>query len=330
MSIIYGSLGNDHLIATSPRGDTIYGGPGIDTLESGPGPDYLDGGGDVHDMVSYQGSNAGVYVNLETGETSGGFAEGDTIVGVESLIGSDFDDTLVGDADVNWLQGMDGKDQLEGGAGKDTLEGGAGNDKLFGGDDDDHLYGGYGADMLNGGAGVDAIYYWDGITPTVGVNVNLMIGGGSGGIAQGDTYSSIENVSGTLFADVIIGNNEANGLYGWDGVDTFTGNGGADHFIFSGKSIGLVGADAPMIADFSQLQGDVIDFSNPIWIGLTSKVNVSAFISQSDFTGSPGELRYEHVGGYTILSFDKDGDASADFQIKCLGTITFVAEDFLF
>jgi len=187
MSVIYGSRGKDHLIATSPRGDTIYGGPGFDTLESGPGPDYLDGGGDDLDKVSYLGSNAGVTVNLETGETSGGFAEGDTIVGVHILIGSNFGDTLVGDGDGNWLQGMGGNDLLEGGGGNDSLSGDDGNDSLFGGDDNDLLYGGDGADVLNGGAGIDTIYYWDGITETGGVTVNLMIGGGSGGAAQGDT-----------------------------------------------------------------------------------------------------------------------------------------------
>jgi opacity protein-like surface antigen len=309
MPVIKGTLGNDYLVATSPKGDTVYGGPGFDTLESGPGADYLDGGGNEFDQVSYQGSNAGVYVNLKTGETSGGFAEGDTIVGVKNLIGSNFGDTLIGDADVNLLRGMDGNDLLEGGGGTDILSGGDGNDKLFGGDDGDLLFGGYGADVLNGGAGIDTVSYWEGNPRVNSVTVNLMIGGGSGGTAQGDTYSSIENVIGTPKDDVIIGNDEANALYGWDGSDTLTGNGGADHFIFSGKSIGLLGADAPVITDFSQ--NDVIDFANPHLGGnLVPAVEVSTFIGQSDFTGSPGELRYEHVGGNTILSFDKDGDAS--------------------
>ena len=42
-----------------------------------------------------------------------------------------------------------------------------------------------------------------------------------------------------------------------------------------------------------------------------------------------GELRFEHVGGNTVVSCDEDGDGAADFEIVCLGTINFVANDFV-
>ncbi len=49
---------------------------------------------------------------------------------------------------------------------------------------------------------------------------------------------SIENVYGSAFDDVLIGDDGANGLRGMAGEDTFTGNGGADTFMF-GVSFGV-------------------------------------------------------------------------------------------
>ena len=70
--------------------------------------------------------------------------------------------------------------RLNGGAGNDILDGGAGNDILVGG---------AGADTLIGGIGdQDAASYQDAL---LGVIVNLALGG-TGGEANGDTYSGIE------------------------------------------------------------------------------------------------------------------------------------------
>jgi Ca2+-binding RTX toxin-like protein len=59
-------------------------------------------------------------VNLTTGGTAGD-ASGDTFFSIESVIGSSFADTLVGNDNDNMLRG---------GAGGDTLTGGAGNDRF--------------------------------------------------------------------------------------------------------------------------------------------------------------------------------------------------------
>ncbi len=60
----------------------------------------------------------------------GGTADGDTIRNVEGVVGSAFDDTLVGDNAANLLVGNQGDDQIAGGAGDDLLVGGQGNDQL--------------------------------------------------------------------------------------------------------------------------------------------------------------------------------------------------------
>lgn len=69
-----------------------------------------------------------------------GTAEGDTI------------DALEGD-DV--VCSLGGDDTVLGGAGKDNLDGGTGADTLSGGDAEDHLFGGIGPDELQGGDGPD-------------------------------------------------------------------------------------------------------------------------------------------------------------------------------
>src|SRR5688572_10002340 len=87
----------------------------------------LDGGSDI-DMVSYEHSSGSVWVDLATGKGSYGDADGDIFYNIENVIGSNFDDMLVGDANANLLLGYNGNDELSGGAGNDSLEGGAGDD----------------------------------------------------------------------------------------------------------------------------------------------------------------------------------------------------------
>ena len=55
-------------------------------------------------------------------------AGSDTLIGIENLTGSSFNDALTGDGNANMLSGGAGNDTLDGGAGNDTLDGGAGTD----------------------------------------------------------------------------------------------------------------------------------------------------------------------------------------------------------
>ncbi|WP_421781244.1 hypothetical protein [Kiloniella litopenaei] len=99
--------------------DTLTGHDGNDRLEGGAGADILDGGAGL-DTLSYEGSDTGVNVNLQTGITSGGHADGDTISNFENIQGSYGDDTLTGDANDNIIEGDLGADTIDGGAGIDT------------------------------------------------------------------------------------------------------------------------------------------------------------------------------------------------------------------
>jgi len=195
--------------------DTLNGRAGDDWLTGGAGNDELTGGAG-RDRAIYAGSNVGVTVNLATNRGQGSHAQGDFLTGIEDLTGSGFADSLTGDRVDNQLDGGAGDDRLIGGAGADMLDGGGGTDTLDGGE---------GADVLTGGAGNDwAIYAGS----NLGVNVNLDRGIAEGGHAQDDTLTGIEHLTGSGFADTLIGDNGDNRLDGGAGNDTLDGGAGND------------------------------------------------------------------------------------------------------
>ncbi len=126
---------------------------------------------------------------------------------------------------LNVLIGGGYNDELTGGNGGNELHGGAGADLLSGGAGADLLYGDAGADRLFGGDGIDIASYF---TSVVGVTVDLANGRGSGGDAEGDTLTGIDNLSGSQGDDHLTGDALANTLRGWKGNDEIAGGGGND------------------------------------------------------------------------------------------------------
>jgi Ca2+-binding RTX toxin-like protein len=338
-----GYVGNDVLDGLGGA-DTLIGGVGDDTLHGGDGDDFL-------------------YVSTETDVMDGG-AGRDTMVFTRAMV-ADWQAGVL-DADIgadvwrNWeaIQGSSGDDrirtnswgfavELRGGAGNDvlatgmsgivgdTLSGETGNDQLDGGAGNDVLRGGAGADALTGAAGTDTASYYSG---AVGVVVSLVSGNCSGGEAQGDTLSGIENVSGSQGSDSLFGNAGANVLQGWGGndslvggagKDTLTGGAGGDRYYFSALADSVVGANADRIIDFSHAQGDRIDLA-----AIDARFTVAgdqafSFIGSAAFTGVAGQLHTWHDSGRTIVSGDVNGNRTADFNIVLTGTINLVAADFV-
>ncbi|MEX0682322.1 MAG: calcium-binding protein [Dehalococcoidia bacterium] len=165
------------IICAGDGNDIVDGGEGGDTVVAGPGDDTVDDTGaepTQHDVLSFQFAPGPVTADLRP--DMGGTATGegtDTILGIEHLIGSDFDDTLYargfeqspgvpggamlfGGNGNDTLTGNFGNDILDGGMGADTLRGTDGNDTLQGRDGDDLLDGGQGFDSLDGGPGSDS------------------------------------------------------------------------------------------------------------------------------------------------------------------------------
>jgi serralysin len=243
-------LGNsaDNLLIGNAGDDTLLGGAGDDILDGGAGADRLDGQGG-RDLVDYGANGAAVTVNLNSGTASGGMAEGDILVSIEDIAGTDQADFIVGNSADNTLTGRDGNDALIAGAGDDVLFGGAGADFFSGHLGDDSLYGGDGNDVMRGGEGADLIVGGDGFdwllynTATDAVVVDLGQNAGLAGEALGDTISEVEHLIGTFFDDFLTGDGNRNYLLGGDGRDVLDGAGGNDVLKGLAGDDTLIGAD---------------------------------------------------------------------------------------
>jgi FG-GAP repeat/RTX calcium-binding nonapeptide repeat (4 copies) len=83
--------GNNNRLESGLGDDRLVGGAGNDVLNGGFGGDLLDGGLDV-DTVTYFGEFGGVWINMETGVGKWNSAEGDTLTGIDKVIGTAFTD----------------------------------------------------------------------------------------------------------------------------------------------------------------------------------------------------------------------------------------------
>jgi len=112
-----------------------------------------------------------------------------------------------------------------GGGGNDRLTGNAFGNRLQGGAGSDSLDGGPGGDALFGGRGIDTASYLSANTP---VDARLINRGGFAGDAAGDRFDGIENLAGSNFGDLLVGDDAANMLLGRGGNDNLNGGRGDD------------------------------------------------------------------------------------------------------
>ncbi|XP_040264786.1 uncharacterized protein LOC120979991 [Bufo bufo] len=153
------------------------------------------------------------------------------------ITGNSLNNTMIGGKDIDVLYGLEGndvlqgsrgKDYLSGGAGDDKIHGGEGNDLILGGEGDDVIYPGLGGDTVYGGSGSDTLLFFGDHGNETGVYVNLYLGYGAGSDAEGDLYSGMENVVGTSYDDILIGNYDSNYIRGAGGNDLIQPLGGFD------------------------------------------------------------------------------------------------------
>jgi Ca2+-binding RTX toxin-like protein len=202
-----GGSGSDTLsgienLVGSAFDDVLTGDAGANNLNGGAGNDTLDGGAG-NDTAVYRDALAGVTVSLALADAQATGGSGtDTLIGIENLIGSSFDDVLYGDSNVN---------RIEGGAGNDTIAGGLGNDFLFGGE------------------GSDTLFYGD---LTNGVQIDLTKGEAIAGV-QGslDQVSGFENAILGAGDDLFIGDAGDNYVDGGFGADVMIGGAGNDRYV---------------------------------------------------------------------------------------------------
>jgi len=116
-----GSNGAD-VITGSVDSEQVFATHGSDTLDGGGGSDEINYG-------ALWPQTQGAVVNLATETADDGAGGTDTILNFENVYGSNFSDTITGDAGNNNLNGgFGGNDTLDGGAGSDWLSGGSGSD----------------------------------------------------------------------------------------------------------------------------------------------------------------------------------------------------------
>jgi Ca2+-binding RTX toxin-like protein len=251
-----GGAGNDLLFGEAGN-DYLYGNDGDDFLDGGAGNDFIDGGSGF-DTVNYQNTPAvsglpyGVTVNIDEAEdyqapgkyyysnslfsnvigfdltlgdviakgtATDRFNNIDILKNLEGIIGSKFDDVLIGNSLRNNIQGLAGHDILIGNAGDDTLD---------------------------GGDGIDTVSYR--LDPG-GITVNLDQNTATDGFGGTDTLLNIENVLGSAQNDLIIGNIGVNWLFGGNGSDIIRAGGGDDYAYGEDGNDTLYGGDGDDFLD---------------------------------------------------------------------------------
>lgn len=231
---LFGQSGNDVLRGGDGR-DQLFGGAGNDVLDGGAGANLLDGGAgndvyrvwSVEDVVN-EYANSGIdlirttmaSLSLMTGRV-GQYTHAENLVydgrGNFVGVGNDLNNQILGAAGADLLDGGFGNDRLFGNGGSDTLQGGAGVDVLNGG---------AGGDRLDGGAGSDwASYLMATARVAVALDGRSVVQAGE---AIGDSFASVENLQGSNFGDLLVGDAGANRICGMGGADELRSGAGAD------------------------------------------------------------------------------------------------------
>ncbi|MEY4981985.1 MAG: hypothetical protein RIR62_251 [Pseudomonadota bacterium] len=273
---IDGGAGNDRIVGNDGS-DSLLGGAGADTLEGGGGDDTLNGGAGADvlwggiglDWVDYSDSDAAVIVNLRDWTVAGGHAQGDQLQGTDAIIGSTFNDVIIGfddealtggDIYINILFGGGGDDFIDGRAGGDSLDGGTGNDTVFGGLGNDSMGGGEGQDQLFGGDGTDLV---DG-----GEGADLVDGGAGSDTLSGGAGN--DTLSGGAGNDSVGGGEGDDIITAGAGSDTFSGGTGNDVYALNAGT-GLkvitdftIGADRVDVAGMLDAGGQPLDWADVV------------------------------------------------------------------
>ncbi len=279
----------DNIIIGNSGANVLTGGDGSDTLNGGTGADQMFGGAGNDTYVI---DNAGDVVNetdgdgTDTVQSSISFSLADPV----HAIGAIENLTLTGTGAINAT-----------GNGLDNV--------LIGNSAANVLIGGAGADTMDGGGGVDTTTY---ATSGSGVAVSLVTGIGSGGDAEGDRLSAIENLTGSTFDDTLEGNAGNNVLAGGVGIDTVS---------YANAASGAVPNGLGVTVNLS-----VTTAQNTIRAGtdtLSGFENLTGSAFNDTLTGTSAANVLTGLGGNDALN----GGAGGDWMLGGTGNDTYVVDN---
>lgn len=255
-------IGNDYNneLRGGAGDDDLSGRGGDDLLIGGAGGDILMGGGG-HDTVSYINSSEGVFVTMKGGRSTGGEAQGDLVDReVESFIGSQHRDVVIGNDLENSLFMNGGDDTAAGENGDDNLYGDAGHDFLMGDNGNDDLFGGIGNDTLLGGANHDVLNGGDGNDKMTGGTHDDTFKFTYNDLGDIDTITDFRRSEGDkINLSVIDANTGVNGnqAFTFIGTAAFTGVAGQLHYTSNGLNTTQTGdVNGDKVADFTIILND--------------------------------------------------------------------------
>jgi Ca2+-binding RTX toxin-like protein len=265
-AMIVGTSGDDVLLGT-PERDVIWGGDGNDTITGSLGNDLICGGPGADLLHGGRGND---------------IADG----------GAGAEDQVIGDlGDDKVIGGPGDADEAAGSLGIDTVSGGPG--------DSDFVHGDYGYDRMDGGPGKDDIASF----------ATDVAAGQSGGVkvslarhrARGDGHDRLfrfEDLEGSAFEDILVGNGKANVIDGGAGDDVIRGGGGKDELLGGQGSDRCNGA-----------KGDTTS------CGKEKKPQASAYVELDPAPGEGGGLQLVGGGGgdHFTIAFD---EATSTFGVS--------------
>lgn len=156
---------------------------------------------EITNLLDVSGASGPVFVDLADDIVTGISLPVGAIEAATRILGSNWNDELIGDGSANWIRGQLGRDTIVGGSGNDNLHGGGENDLLLGGEGRDILMGGAHNDRLRGEEGIDRLRGGDGDDRLIGgMAADLLYGGGGSDYFQ---YLSVEESQNGANADRI-------------------------------------------------------------------------------------------------------------------------------
>lgn len=190
------------------------------------------------------------------------------------------------------------------------------DDSFIGTSGRDEIYGSEGADTIDGNGGTDIINY---LLSDAGVTVNLAIGEGSGGHAEGDRISNVESIIGSYHDDVLIGDDGNNNLFAQNGNDHLEGGAGDDWLNAYGSGADYVdggsGNDtvryrwsrSGVTVDLTDQSNNSGDATGDVYVSIENVMGSNSY--DDHITGDAGDNKIWGYGGNDTLEGGDGNDS---------------------